>query len=68
MLKRLRALFARDPRDLSPADAVRRIDDGALIVDVREADEFAAGSLRGATHIPLGEIRSLGLALQQRKG
>jgi len=30
----------------------------AQIVDVREADEVAAGMIAGARHIPLGELRT----------
>lgn len=29
---------------------------GALILDVREPDEFAAGTLEGAINIPLGDL------------
>ncbi|MCC6239725.1 MAG: FAD-dependent oxidoreductase [Phycisphaerales bacterium] len=32
--------------------------DGQLLVDVREPDEFASGSLPGAINIPLGKLRS----------
>ncbi len=28
----------------------------AVVIDVREADEYAAGHIAGARHIPLGEI------------
>jgi rhodanese-related sulfurtransferase len=68
MLRLLRSLFTPDPRDLAPPQAVRLINDGARVVDVREADEFAAGHLPGATHIPLAEIRRLGPAALQRHG
>lgn len=32
------------------------IEAGALILDVREDDEFTAGRIAGAIHIPLGEL------------
>lgn len=31
-------------------------EDGAPLIDVREDDEFAAGHVPGAQHIPLGEV------------
>lgn len=33
-------------------------DDAALLIDVREFPEYAAGRISGAKHIPLGEIES----------
>lgn len=32
------------------------IEPGAVLVDVREADEWRAGRARGARHIPLGQL------------
>ena len=41
--------------------ATRLINDGAVIVDVREAAEFASGHLANSRHIPVAEIeRRLG--------
>ena len=37
-------------------EARRRQAAGALLVDVREADEWAAGHAAGARHIPLGQL------------
>jgi rhodanese-related sulfurtransferase len=37
-------------------EALRRQAAGALLVDVREPDEWAAGHANGAHHIPLGEL------------
>lgn len=68
MLRWLATLFAPDPRELSPQQAAARIDAGARVVDVREPEEFASGSIAGATNIPLGEIRSLGVAALRRHG
>ena len=36
--------------------ATRLINDGAVVLDVREASEFAAGHLTGSRHIPVGEV------------
>ncbi len=40
------------------ARASRLIADGFIALDVREPDEFAAGHLPGATHIPLGQLQA----------
>jgi len=46
--------------DITPTELNNILQDGsdAQIVDVREADEVAAGMIAGARHIPLGELRS----------
>jgi molybdopterin/thiamine biosynthesis adenylyltransferase/rhodanese-related sulfurtransferase len=41
---------------ISPADALRRQQAGAILIDVREDDERAAGKPAGAIGVPLGEI------------
>jgi len=44
------------PRDIDPLQADEAIRAGALLLDVREPDEFAGGHAPNATHIPLGEL------------
>lgn len=45
------------PEDIAPTEAAARIDSGeALLLDVREADEWAAGHSPAATHMPLGQL------------
>jgi len=46
--------------DITPNELNSLLKDGsdAQIVDVREAEEVAAGMIAGARHIPLGELRS----------
>lgn len=39
-----------------PSVSVSEIPDDAVIIDVREADEWAAGHAPGAIHIPMGDI------------
>jgi rhodanese-related sulfurtransferase len=39
---------------LTPAQAADRTE--AVILDVREASEFAEGRIAGSTHIPLGQL------------
>jgi rhodanese-related sulfurtransferase len=43
-------------REVDPRTAQRLVDDGALVLDVREDDEWEAGRAPGAAHIPLAEI------------
>ncbi|NMH97014.1 rhodanese-like domain-containing protein [Pseudonocardia acidicola] len=45
-----------DVPQVDPAEATRLIHDGALLVDVREPDEFAAGHAPGAVNMPLEQL------------
>jgi rhodanese-related sulfurtransferase len=38
---------------VSPQDAVRLMNQGATLFDVRSAEAFAAGHIRGARHLPV---------------
>src|SRR6266540_7067592 len=42
--------------DLDVAEAKSRLDRGALLIDVREPDEWRGGHAPGARHIPLGAL------------
>lgn len=42
--------------DQTPTVSVTDLPDDAVVVDVREPDEWAAGHAPGAVHIPLGEV------------
>ncbi|HEV7126428.1 MAG TPA: rhodanese-like domain-containing protein [Ktedonobacterales bacterium] len=42
--------------NVSPKEAQARQQAGAIILDVREPDEWADGHIAGATHIPLGSL------------
>ncbi|GAA1172866.1 rhodanese-like domain-containing protein [Ornithinimicrobium humiphilum] len=42
----------------TPTVSVTDLPDDALVVDVREPDEWAAGHAPGAVHIPMGDIPS----------
>lgn len=50
---------ARDHLEpVSPRDLVRRLEDpGTLVIDVRPAEEYAAGHIPGALSVPLGELQ-----------
>ena len=63
MIAMLKTLFGVGAAQVSPRDAVQRMNQGAALVDVREAGEFAGGHVRGAYHIPLAELRAGGPAL-----
>ena len=49
-------------REISPAEAEVLADSGALLVDVRESDEWSEGHLPGAIHVPRGFLE------QQHRG
>lgn len=52
-----RSLFSRTKiAEVSADEARGRQAAGALIVDVRERDEWNAGHIAGALHIPLGHL------------
>jgi len=44
--------MAEDPRTIP----VGELADGAVLLDVREDDEWAAGHAPGALHVPLGDL------------
>ncbi|CAN5502620.1 molybdopterin-synthase adenylyltransferase MoeB [soil metagenome] len=44
--------------EVDTADAQERIAAGALVLDVREPDEYDQGALPGAVHIPRGHLES----------
>ena len=51
------ALFAESVPAVSPQQAAQmQSEKNAVIIDVRENDEWNAGHIAGAIHIPLGEI------------
>jgi sulfur-carrier protein adenylyltransferase/sulfurtransferase len=44
--------------EVDPADVHAQLGNGAVIVDVREADEFAVGHIPGAKHVPRTYLES----------
>ena len=42
--------------DVSPQDAVGLHEQGAVLLDVRESDEWAAGHAPDAVHVPLARV------------
>ena len=64
IFKKLFAASQREGAAIGVDEAKRRVDAGeALLVDVREPDEWRAGHVAGATHIPLGTVASRASAL-----
>jgi rhodanese-related sulfurtransferase len=47
---------AGPPPEVDAHEAVRLVGDGAVLLDVREADEWQAGHAPDATHIPMSEL------------
>jgi rhodanese-related sulfurtransferase len=47
---------AAEPTATPGAEARRRVEGGALLVDVRTPQEFAAGHLPGAVNVPVDEV------------
>lgn len=45
-----------DVTDIDPAEADRLVAAGALMLDVREDDEWAAGHAPVAVHVPMGDV------------
>jgi phage shock protein E len=44
---------------LTPAEARSKVNGGALLIDVRSAEEFSSGHLAGAANIPHTEIDAI---------
>ena len=51
-----RSTTSTPPDHLSAAEAFQRQTSGALLVDVREREEWDYGHASGARHIPLGQL------------
>ncbi|MBW3651708.1 MAG: rhodanese-like domain-containing protein [Actinobacteria bacterium] len=43
--------------EVTPAEAAARVGEGAVLVDVREEDEWQAGHAPGARHMPLSRLQ-----------
>jgi phage shock protein E len=49
-------LLGASSNQISPTEANRLVDEGALVVDVRTPMEFAQGHINGAVNIPVQEL------------
>jgi molybdopterin/thiamine biosynthesis adenylyltransferase/rhodanese-related sulfurtransferase len=45
-------------KEVDPSEVQEHLGDGVVLVDVRESDEWAAGHLPGARHVPRGHLES----------
>jgi rhodanese-related sulfurtransferase len=52
---------------INPAEAKRLLEQGAILVDIREADEHAREKLAGARHLPLSKLDEAELAVHEGK-
>ncbi len=58
----------RKHKTLSPTEAVALMnDDNTVVVDVREANEYAEGHIEGTRHIPVGKIEERAYELEAYK-
>jgi len=58
--RELLAQVKSEIEEIDPRDAAEALDSAVppVLIDVREADEFEAGSIKGALHIPRGNLES----------
>lgn len=52
---------------IKPSEARRLLDSGALLIDIREADEHAREKIPGAHHLPLSKLDEADLAVHRGK-
>ncbi|MCS3725312.1 rhodanese-like domain-containing protein [Bradyrhizobium betae] len=52
---------------IDPATARHLVNQGAILVDIREAEEFARENIVGAYHLPLSRLHEAALALKAGK-
>lgn len=53
----LRHWFTRAYDRVTPAQAVALVDQGAVLIDIRDADAWQAGHAPAARHIPFAQVR-----------
>jgi rhodanese-related sulfurtransferase len=52
---------------ISPVKAKNLLDQGAILIDIREADEHAREKVIGARHLPLSKLDEADLGLRAGK-
>lgn len=62
MIGFIQALFGIGGKGIGPREAVKRLDTGALLVDVREPHEFYVSHAPQAHSLPLSRLRDEGIA------
>ena len=53
------------PSPIKPSEARRLLDRGAVLIDIREADEHAREKIPGARHLPLSKLDDADIAVHQ---
>jgi rhodanese-related sulfurtransferase len=54
-------------RTIKPSEARRLIDNGAILIDIRESDEYAREKIPGSRHLPLSKLDEANLSVDQGK-
>jgi rhodanese-related sulfurtransferase len=49
------------PKELTPTQAAALLQQGALLIDIREDEELGAGVIPGAAHMPLSRLDRVAL-------
>jgi len=52
---------------VSAQQARRMVDEGAMLVDIREYNEYVRENIEGAFHLPLSQLDEIEMALQRGK-
>lgn len=61
-------LKAEGAQGVSPQELIRLMNQGALVLDLRPAEQYAAGHINGARTMPTAEIARAGETLKKHKG
>lgn len=60
--------LTRKYKQINTSQAVQLLNqDGSFVVDVREDNEVRSGKIKGARHIPLGQLKNRASELEQAK-
>jgi rhodanese-related sulfurtransferase len=60
-------LHAHGATGVSPQELIRLMNQGALVLDIRPADQFAAGHINGARQVPADDITRAGDTFKRHK-
>ena len=52
---------------ISPQELIRLMNQGALVLDIRSLDEFAAGHINGARQLPFDQLPKAGDTLKKHR-
>jgi rhodanese-related sulfurtransferase len=60
-------LRAHGAAAISPQDLIRLMNQGALVLDIRQPDQYAAGHISGARQMPTADLGRAGDTLKKHK-